>query len=109
MPVPEAKAAWLTAFRGSRSQRLPAGPPQIAATKPKRSIKRSDSRAAPGGRVSNTAGGNAAANAPNEGLGRLPDRTVPALQAQVGDRSVLIAGGRDHRRSANALTHGRRL
>ncbi len=29
-------------------------------------IKRSDSRAAPGGRVSNTAGGNAAANAPNE-------------------------------------------
>jgi len=64
---------------------FPRAPPQIAATKPKRSIKRSDSRAAPGGRVSNTAGGNAAANAPNEGLGRLPDRTVPALQAQVGD------------------------
>ena len=84
MPVLEAKAAWLTACRASRSQRLPAGPPRIA-TKPKRSIKRSDSRAAPGGRVSNTAGGNAAANAPNEGLGPLPDRTVPAPQAHVGD------------------------
>ena len=33
MPVLEAKAAWLTACRASRSQRLPAGPPRIA-TKP---------------------------------------------------------------------------
>ena len=63
---------------------FPRAPPRIA-TKPKRSIKRSDSRAAPGGRVSNTAGGNAAANAPNEGLRRLPDRTVPAPQAHVVD------------------------
>jgi hypothetical protein len=62
---------------------FPRGPPRIA-TKPKRSIKRSDSRAAPGARVSKTAGGNAAANAPNEGLRRLPDRTVPAPQAHVG-------------------------
>ena len=30
MPVLEAKAAWLTACRASRSQRLPAGPPRIA-------------------------------------------------------------------------------
>ncbi len=62
MPVLEPNTAWLTACRASRSPAASRGPPAHA-TKPKRSIKRSDSRAAPGGRVSNTAGGNAAARA----------------------------------------------
>ena len=83
MPVLEAKAAWLTASHGSRSQRLPAGPAHIA-TKPKGSIKRSDSRTAPGGRVNNTAGGNAAANAPNEGLGACQTEQCPHRKHKSG-------------------------
>ena len=86
---------------------LPCHPSGCCPTLTRSTQNVSTERGAVHGCVPNTDGGNAAANAPNEGLGRLPDRTVPALQAQFGD--PLGAGGRDHRRSANALTHGRRL
>jgi hypothetical protein len=58
--------------------------PRASPPNPKRSIKRSDSRAAPGGRASNTAGRNAAANAQREPRA-LARQNRAARQAQVGD------------------------